>query len=66
MAGLEKQYRLDEAAQLTGYSVHSLRRKIVKREVGFRKTGRIITIPESEVARLLGGYRPPIEAEKTA
>lgn len=57
---LEKQYRLTDASKASGYSVAALRKKILRREIGYRKTGRIITIPESEISRLLGEYRPPI------
>lgn len=57
---LEKQYRLAAASGLSGYSVAALRKKISRRELGYLKTGRIITIPESELIRLLGDYRPPI------
>jgi len=56
----EKQYRLSEASRASGYSVAALRKKILRREVGYVKTGRIITIPESALAQLLGEYRPPI------
>ena len=58
---LEKQYRLAAASQLCGYSVAALRKKIARREIGYRKTGRIITIPESSLSRLLGEYHPPVE-----
>ena len=57
---LEKQYRLPDASRASGYSVAALRKKILRREIGYRKTGRIITIPEGELSRLLGEYRPPV------
>ena len=57
---LERQYRLQEAARLTGYSVAALRKKILRREIGHRKTGRIVTIPASDLQRMLGDYRPPV------
>lgn len=57
---LEKQYRLPDASRASGYSVAALRKKIMRREIGYRKTGRIITIPEGELTRLLGEYRQPI------
>ena len=60
MMQLEKQYRLAAASGLTGYSVAALRKKIARRELGYRKTGRIITIPESALAHMLGEYRPPV------
>lgn len=59
---LEKQYRLNEAGRVTGYSVAALRKKIANREVGHRKTGRIVTIPESELNRILGEYQEPVSA----
>ncbi len=59
---LEKQYRLHEASEVCGYSVAALRKKIFRRELGYIKTGRIITIPESELARLLGEFRPSVSA----
>ena len=58
---LEKQYRLSEASRVTGYSVAALRKKIRAKDLGYRKTGRIITVPESELSRLLGEFRPPID-----
>ena len=57
---LERQYRLSEASRVSGYSVAALRKKILRREVGYVKTGRILTIPESSLAQLIGKYRPPI------
>ena len=60
---LEKQFRLPEASRLSGYSVAALRKKIARRELGHRKTGRIITVPQSDLSRLLGEYRPPVELE---
>ena len=57
---LEKQYRLDEAAEVSGYKVAALRKKISRRELGSVKTGRIVTIPESELQKLLGEFRPAV------
>ena len=62
---LERQYRLPEASRLSGYSVAALRKKILRREVGHRKTGKIITIPEGDLQRLLGQYRPPVNLNGT-
>ena len=64
--GLERQYRLQEAARLSGYSVGALRKKIAQRQLGHRKTGRIITVGESDLARLLGEHRPPIAVNSTS
>ena len=61
---IEKQYRLAEAAGLSGRSIHTLRRKIRLREIGYTRNGRIITIPASELARLIGAFVPPISAGK--
>ncbi|MBS0183607.1 MAG: hypothetical protein JSS39_14530 [Nitrospira sp.] len=61
---LERQYRLAEAEKLSGYSVAALRKKIARRELGYRKTGRIITVGESDLARLLGEHRPPVSIDR--
>jgi hypothetical protein len=53
-------YRLHEASRLTGYSIAALRKKILRRELGYRKVGRIISIPQHEISRLLGPYHAPI------
>lgn len=65
MGKLEKQFRLSAVAQLSGYSISSLRQKIASGRIGHRKTGRIVTVPESEVERLLGEYRPPLEQDES-
>lgn len=61
---LERQYRLDEAAKLSGYSIGALRKKIARRELGHRKTGRIITVGESDLVRLLGKHCPPVSIDR--
>jgi hypothetical protein len=53
-------YRLHEASRLTGYSVAALRKKILRRELGYRKVGRIISVPQHEICRLLGPYHAPM------
>ena len=63
---LQKEYRLAVASQLSGYSVAALRKKILRREIGSRKTGRIITIPERELAKLLGEFRPAVDPRPAA
>ncbi|MEO7863741.1 MAG: hypothetical protein ABIU05_25575 [Nitrospirales bacterium] len=60
LASIERHIRVAEFARLTGYSIVSIRKKLARREIGHRRVGRIIAIPESEVARLLGDYRPPV------
>ena len=56
----EKHMRVDEFARLTGYKIPTIRKKILRREISYRKVGRIVIIPESEVDRLLGDLRPAI------
>ena len=57
----ERQLRIDEFAKAVGYRPSTVRKKIQRREIAFHKVGRIITIPESEVQRLLQDFRPRIE-----
>jgi excisionase family DNA binding protein len=52
--------RVDEVAKMTGYKPSTIRKKLLRREIGFHKVGRIIVIPQSEVERLLGEFRKPI------
>ena len=56
----EKHMRVDEFARSTGYKIATIRKKILRREISYRKVGRIVLIPESEVDRLLGELRPAI------
>jgi hypothetical protein len=60
---LERNYRLSDLTAITGYTVAAMRKKIRRGELGYRKIGRIVVVPESEVKRLLGEYRPPISCE---
>jgi excisionase family DNA binding protein len=60
MDKVERHLRVEEFAHLCGYSIATIRKKIARREIGYRKCGRIIAIPESEVARILGTYRAPV------
>jgi hypothetical protein len=64
VGSIERQYRLKDAAVLSGRSVATLRRKIRLRELGYRRNGKLITIPASEVDRLIGAYRPPVSLEE--
>ena len=57
---VERHFRVAEVAELSGLAVGSIRRKLARRELGFRKAGRAVLIPESEVARLLGTYVPAV------
>jgi len=51
---IEQHRRIREVVELTGLKEQTLRRMVRDREVGFRKVGRCILIPESEVQKLLG------------
>ncbi|MDR4470722.1 MAG: helix-turn-helix domain-containing protein [Nitrospira sp.] len=62
MMSKERHLRVDEFARVTGYKVATIRKKILKREISYRKVGRIVIIPESEVDRLLGDLRPAVSA----
>ena len=59
MEKIERHLRVEEFAHLCGYSIATIRKKIARREIGYRKCGRIIAIPESEVTRIMGVYRAP-------
>ena len=56
----ERHMRVEEFARLTGYKITTIRKKILRREISYRKVGRIVIIPESEVDRLLGELRPAV------
>ncbi|MCA9469576.1 MAG: excisionase family DNA-binding protein [Nitrospira sp.] len=57
--------RVSEFAELVGYQVSTIRKKIYKREIDSFKVGRLILIPRSEVGRLLKDFRPRIELSPT-
>jgi excisionase family DNA binding protein len=57
---VERHFRVVEVAKLSGLAVASIRRKVSRREIGFRKSGRAVLIPQSEVTRLLGKYVPAV------
>jgi excisionase family DNA binding protein len=59
---LQKFFRPLEVAELTGLAVATIRKKVLLRQLGYAKSGRAILIPASEVARLVGEYRPPVLA----
>jgi excisionase family DNA binding protein len=58
----QRHLRVEEFANRSGYSIATIRKKISRREIGYRKIGRIVAIPESELTRILGEYRPPVGA----
>ena len=55
--------RVDEVAQMLGYKSSTIRKKLLRREISYRKVGRIVVIPESEVERLLSDYRPRVQLQ---
>ena len=57
---IERHYRPSHVARLTGLALATVRKKILRRELGYRKAGRAILIPEGEVERLIGEYRPAL------
>ena len=58
-----KNLRIQEFSERVGYRVSTVRKKIFNREIDSIKVGRIVLIPESEVARLLKDFRPRVEIE---
>lgn len=60
MSEEERHFRVNDFAQRTGYQPATIRKKILRREIAYRKVGRIVLIPESELRRLLGDLRPAI------
>jgi len=56
----ERYLRVEEVAKMTGYKSSTIRKKLLRREIGYHKVGRIVVIPESEVERILGDLRPAI------
>ena len=59
----ERHIRVDEFANRTGYKIPTVRKMITRREISYRKVGRIIAIPESELARVLGDLREAVALE---
>lgn len=56
----EKDLRVHEFAARSGYQISTIRKKLLQRQIGYRKCGRIILIPEAELQRIRGPYVPPI------
>jgi excisionase family DNA binding protein len=56
----ERRYRVREVAERTGYTQATIRKKLLRREISYHKVGRIVLVPESEISRLLGDFRPAI------
>ena len=60
---LERNYPINEFARIVGYKESTVRRKLYEREITYKRVGRILVIPESEVRRLLSNEFPMIEKE---
>ena len=56
----ERHIRVQEFAHRSGYAIPTIRKKIANGEILFRKVGRILAIPESELARLMGGLHKAV------
>lgn len=61
----ERHMRVDEFADRIGYSIATIRKKIARREIAYRKVGRIITIPESSLTKLLGDLTEAVTSTST-
>lgn len=60
---IERHIRVEEFANRSGYAIPTIRKKIASREIAYRKVGRIITIPESELVKLMGALRGSVVLE---
>lgn len=54
--------RVEEFAKRVGYKTSTIRKKLFQREIRYHKVGRIVCIPVSEVARMLGRAIEPVSA----
>ena len=55
----DRELRLHEFAALSGYAVNTVRKKVLTRQFGYTKIGRLVLIPQSELERIRGEYRRP-------
>ena len=62
----EKHLRVSEVAEITGYKESTVRKKILERKISYRKIGRIIAVPQSEVNRLLGDIHEAVAVKHGA
>jgi hypothetical protein len=62
---MERHIRIDEFAHRSGYKVATIRKKIARREIAYRKAGRIVTIPESELSKILGELHEAVTLAST-
>ncbi len=50
----------EEVAECTGYAESTVRKMILRRELGYHKVGRLVLVPESEIKRILADFRPAL------
>lgn len=62
---IDRYLRIKEFAERSQYKSSTIRKKILQRELGYLKMGRLVLIPKSELARIQGDYRPPVSLEKS-
>lgn len=60
---IERQYRVSEAAQITGHKESTWRKWILLRKVRVTKIGASVRIPESELLRLIKQGEVPARPE---
>ncbi len=60
-AMLEKHLRVTEFAERSRYATATVRKMILQRRLAYRKVGRLVLIPETELHRIMGAVRPAIE-----
>lgn len=60
---IEKQYRVSEAADITGHKESTWRKWILLRKVRVTKIGASVRIPESELSRLITQGQVPVRPE---
>jgi len=60
---IEKHYSLKELASLVGYSPSALREKARRREFAYRRSGRLILVPQSQIDVILGSLMPAASKE---
>ncbi|MGH2360422.1 MAG: hypothetical protein ACRDGM_07760 [bacterium] len=62
---MEKHYRVNEVAELSGLAVATIRKRLRQRKIGYKKSERAVLIPEREVWKLLGEYQSPVATTET-
>ena len=60
----ERHLRICEVSAILGYKESTLRKQILERKITYRKIGRILAIPQSEVDRLLGELHEAVAVKR--